>query len=158
MLIALGCMFTSLTLLKYQSSLATLHLKKQKEGEAVLATLRSGPQLKQELTLVKQINARIEENLVSDIDLEENLQYFFRMQEVTKAHVITQPLNVPPDNNPNFKRVPFALKVSGSYQELAAFIQALETGPKLCNITYFALSRKGNALVLDMNLELLGRK
>jgi Tfp pilus assembly protein PilO len=152
------CAFASAILFRYQYSLGILHHQRQLEGEAVLATLRSGSQMKQELALVRQTNALIDANLTSDIDLEETLQYFFKMQDSTKAHLEPHALNVPTDNNPSFKRVPFALKATGTYQQVTAFIYAIETGPRLSNITYFALRRKGDLVILDINLELLGKK
>lgn len=151
----------SALLLKYQFSLGSLHRKRQLEGDAVLATLRSASQLRQELALARETSARIDANLASDIDLGESIQYFYRIGDTTAAHIDDfHSLNVPTDNNPEYKRVPFALRASGTYPQIASFIYTIETAPRLANITYFALRRRPNTglIALEMNLELLGKK
>jgi Tfp pilus assembly protein PilO len=148
-------------LLKYQHSLSGVLSKLRVEGEARQATLVSGPQMRQELANVKEITHRIELNLVSD-NLEENVGYFYQMEEQTKVHLDElHPLSAPIDNNPSFKRVPFSLRTSGNYQQLISFIYAIETGPRLANITSFGLRRRGNnspIITLELSLELLGKK
>src|SRR5205085_538508 len=127
--IAVALALMSAVLLKYQLSLTNLHRKSQSDGEAVLATLRSAPQLRQELASTREISARIDANLVSDIDLGESLQYFYRMRDRTGVRFDDfHPLNVQVDNNPEYRRIPFAIRASGTYLQLATFIHAVETG------------------------------
>lgn len=149
---------SSAILFKYQLTLTNLHRKRQSEGEAVLATLRSAPELRQELASTREISGRIDATLVSDIDLGESIQYFYRMRDSTGVSFDSfNALNVQTDNNPEYKRIPFAIRASGTYLQLATLIHAIETGPRLANIAFFTLKRKGNNLLtLEINVELLG--
>ncbi|MBM3851566.1 MAG: hypothetical protein FJ399_00260 [Verrucomicrobia bacterium] len=136
---------------------------RSEEGEAMLTKLIGGSSLRQELTEVRSVTRRIEENLVVETNLAENLWYFYKLEEQTKAqlpelHQVSSPAV---DKSPTFRRVPYGLRVVGSYEQVAAFVQALETGPRLAKITTFACSRadaSGASVSLDLNVELLGKR
>lgn len=153
---------SAVALWRYQLSLTKLHRQRQSEGEAVLATLISSPQLRHELSLAKEIVRRIEENLASEDNLDESLTYFYGIEGKATAkledlHPLT---GTPTDAMSLYKRVPFALKLSGGYPELSAFLKAIETGSKPASITYFSVRRRSpnsTQLVLDINVEFLGR-
>jgi len=55
--------------------------------------------------------------------------------------VAVRSLNIPTDNNPEYSAT-IRTPGSGTYQQLSSFIHAIETGPRLANITYFALRRR----------------
>ena len=146
----------------WSRSLAVSYHKLQTEGEAVLATLASGPQVRQELALARDITHRIEGNLVVETDLPENYEYFSHIEEKSKARINElRPIAVPAQNSgAPFKRVPFSLKISGTYAEVAGFLHGVETGPRLANITYFNFRRRSSGsptIIMEFNLDLLGR-
>ena len=139
------------------------HKQLMQDADLAQASLISGPSVKQERLAALAITRQIEENLVVEDNLAENLQYFYRIEERTKAHVIElRPLNsLVTDSRALYRRVPFSIRVSGSYDQVAAFLYAIESGPRLACITSLSLRRRdasGLTLVLDMNVELLGRK
>lgn len=152
----------SAALLKYHHSLSGIHRKKQAEGEAVVATLRSAPQLRDELAFARETNSRIESNLASESNLEGNVEYFYRMEEQTKAHLDeVRALSQMASGDPNYRRLPFSLRASGSYGQLAGLIHAIETGPRLVNVTQFGMRRRGatsSLVTLEISLDLLGKK
>lgn len=144
-------------------SLAKLQQKRQAEGEAVLATLVSAAELKQELAFIRETTRRIEENIGTEDNYTAYVNYFYKMQEPgTRIIESFQPLTAPaPDNDFSYTRVPFTFRVSGTYAQLAAFIHAIESGPRLANITYFSFKRRASSpsqIVLDLNLDLIGKR
>ncbi|MDO8541677.1 MAG: type 4a pilus biogenesis protein PilO [Opitutaceae bacterium] len=143
--------------------LKVTHQEKVREGEAMLALLVGGSVQRQELAAAREITHRIEENLVVESNLAENTWYFFKLEEQTKArlpelHQLSSPIT---DKSPLFKRIPYTLRVVGTHEQVASFMRALETGPRLVNITSFSLGKvdpSGAQLSLDLTLELLGKK
>jgi Tfp pilus assembly protein PilO len=137
-------------------------VKKQKEADAVRATLISAPQLRQELVFVRQTMAKINEVLASEENLADNINYFYNMEESSKARLDSlQPFNTSSvDTGVPYKRIPFGIKVSGTYTQVTAFIHAVETGPKLSAVTRLVLrKRPDSALVTaDFTVDLLGKR
>lgn len=152
----------SLVLWLRMHSLAKLQHARQAEGEAVQATLISAPQLRQELAFVRQTMQRITENLASEENLADNTNYFYNMEETSKARVEDlRNFNIPPpDTGIPYKRIPFGVRVTGSFTQVASFVHAIETGPRLSAITYFGFrKRPGTSLVVaDLNVDLLGKR
>ena len=143
-------------------TLSKVQHARQIEGEAVQATLISAPQLRQELAFVQQTMQRITQNLSTEDDLAVNINYFYDMEGPSKARVDDiRPFNSPaPDTGVAYKRIPFGLKVSGTFPQVAAFLHAVETGPRPCAITYFSFrKRPGTAtIVVEFNVDLLGSR
>lgn len=134
-----------------------------KEGEDNLALLISGSTQRQELAAAREATHRIEDNLVIETNLAENLWYFYKFEEQTKSrlpelHQLNSPTT---DASPLYRRVPYTLRISGTYEQVASFLLAIECGPRLANITSFTFSRRGSgadAIALELTLDLLGKK
>jgi hypothetical protein len=146
--------------------IADMELTRQdraKEGEAMLELLVSGSTQRQELAVAREATHRIEDNLVIEGMLAENLWYFYKFEEQTKSRLprLNQ-LNSPTtDTSPLYRRVPYTLAVSGTYEQVASFLLAIESGPRLAKINSFTLSRRSSgsdAVALELALELLGKK
>jgi Tfp pilus assembly protein PilO len=139
------------------------HAQRGREHEEMLAMLVGGTTQKHELEKVRQATHRIDENLVVEANLAENLWYFYKLEEQTKVrlpalHQLSSPTT---DKSPLYRRVPYSLRVTGLYEQVADFLLGLETGPRLVKITGFTLARAATAeggIALDLNLEMLGRK
>lgn len=145
------------------ASLQEVHAQRGKEHEEMLTLLVGGSTQKQELEAVRQATRRIEENLVVENNLAENLWYFYKLEEQTKCrlpelHQLSSPTS---DKSPLFKRIPYSLRVSGLYEQVADFLRALETGPRLVKITGFTFARTeaaGGGISLDLSIDMLGKK
>lgn len=144
------------------ADLEVVHRDRSQEGEAMLKTLVGGPAQRQELAIVRETARRIEDNLLIESNLAENHWYFFKLEEQTKArltevHQLSAPIN---DPSTLFKRIPYSVRVAGTYDQVAGFLLALETGPRLVSIVGFGFARQGppGTLALDLSLELLGKK
>ncbi|MSU66365.1 MAG: hypothetical protein EXS38_09755 [Opitutus sp.] len=129
----------------------------------MLSLLVGGSTQRQELAAAHEIARRLDENLVVEENLAENLWYFYRLEEQTKARLpeLHQLSSSPTDASPLFKRVPYTLRATGNYEQVASFLLALETGPRLVNITSFNFARTGAnraGLALELSIELLGKK
>lgn len=143
-------------------TLNALQQKRQKEGEAVIATVISGPQTRDELAFAKATTERIAQLLIVEENLTDNLNYFYKMEETSKAHLDDlRPLNViPPEGGIPYQRIPFSLKVSGTFSEVAAFVQAIETGPRLAAVNSFSFHKRagGPFITADLTVDLLGKR
>jgi Tfp pilus assembly protein PilO len=162
--------------------LENAHEDRAKEGQAILSLLVGGSTQRAELAAVHEIARRIDDNLLIENNLPENSEYFYKFEARTGTHLVEMhQLNSPiTDNSPLYRRIPYTLRVTGAYEQVAAFLLALETGPRLVNIPTFNFSRQaatsggggsgrdsGRAaatdapaagVVLDLNLEMLGKK
>ena len=135
-------------------------IERAKEGEAMLELLVSGSTQREELAAVREAARRIEDNLVIESNLAENHFYFYKFEEQSKArlpelHPLSSPLT---DAASLYRRVPYSLRVSGTYEQVTAFLFAIETGPRLANITAFSFGRRAEGVSLELSLELLGKK
>lgn len=175
--LGVGCWF----LWQDIDQLEVAHEERAKEGEAMLTLLVGGSIQRQELMAAHDAARRIEDNLAIETELPENNQYFYNFEGRTKATLLDlNPLNAPAaDASRPYKRIPYTLRIAGEYEQVAAFLVALETGPRLVNITSFNFARRAiagggagggsvipaasgdtvstNGVVLDLNLELLGK-
>lgn len=143
-------------------NLNALQQKRQKEGEAVIATVISGPQTRDELTFAKATTERIAKLLIVEENLTDNLNYFYKMEETSRAHLDDlRPLNVvPPEAGIPYQKIPFSLKVSGTFSEVSAFIQAIETGPRLAAVNSFSFRKRagGPLITADLTVDILGKR
>jgi hypothetical protein len=133
------------------------------DSDLAQASLISGPSVKQERLAALVVTRQIEDNLVIEDNLAENLQYFYKIEDRTKCHMLElRPLNSTiPDSRSLFRRVPFSIRVTGTYEQVVGFLYGIETGPRLANITSLSVRRREPAsltVVLDMNVEQLGKK
>ena len=136
---------------------------RQKEGESTLELLVGGSTQRQELAAVREAARRIDDNLIIESNLADNNWYFYKFEEQTKSRLLElHPQSAPPASDAAlYKRIPYTLHVTGTFEQVAAYLLALETGPRLANITSFVFNRRDkdpNALSLELNLELLGKK
>jgi Tfp pilus assembly protein PilO len=143
--------------------LHAVHADKTKEGEAMLALLIGGTAQRQELANARAATKRIEENLVTVGNLGENTSYLYQLETETKAQVAeSHPLNTPiTDTVPLYSRVPYSLRITGTYEQVASYVLRLETGPRLASITTFSCARRetgGTTLMMDLTVDFLGKK
>lgn len=137
--------------------------ERAKEGEAMLALLVVGSTQRQELAAVHEVARRMDDNLVVEDALAENLWYFYKLEEQTKTrlpelHQLSSPAG---DTSALYKRIPYTLRATGNFDQVASFLLALETGPRLVNIVSFNCARTGaggGGLALDLGIEVLGKK
>ena len=129
------------------------------DGENMLATLVSGKTLRDDLDYARKFTRRIEDNLVTADNLADNKGYFYRIEK--QAHVslndIQQFPPSPADAQSLYRKIPFVLRLTGGAEQLAYFLRAVETGPRLAVINSFSFRRNASQLMLDLNVELLGK-
>lgn len=133
------------------------------DGDLMVATLITGPSVRTELELIREVTRRLDDNLVVEDNLAENLWYFYKIEQLSKAHLseLHQLNPLTPDSRSLYRRIPYSLTVSGTYEQTGAYLYAIETGPRLANITSVNFRRTepgGSSLRLEINLELLGKK
>jgi Tfp pilus assembly protein PilO len=164
-LCAIVCILSAVASWFIHSNMKWLELEQKQlaqDGDLMIATLTTGPSVRQELAAARETTRRIEDNLVVEDNLAENLWYFYKIEQQTKARLELHQLNsIPSDSRALYKRIPYSVRVTGTYEQAGAFLYALETGPRLANITSMNIRRHepgSLVLELDINLELLGKK
>jgi hypothetical protein len=63
------------------------HKQVIQDGDLDLASMISGPSVKQERLAALEVAHRIEDNLVIEDNLAENLWYFYKIEQQSKAHI-----------------------------------------------------------------------
>ncbi len=139
------------------------HALKTKQNLAMINLLKTGPVLKTELAAVKEFTQRLEANLTVEDDLSDNDDYFRRMAARARVRLEDfQQMSSPPlEEGALFRRVPFTVRVTGTYAQVQTFLHAIETGPRLANLTAFGMVRRNPTstdAALDLGLELIGKK
>jgi len=165
-LCAIVCVVSALVSWYIYGNLKWLDLEHRQLGQdadLAVSTLISGPAIRQELAASREITRRIDDNLVVPDNLAENLWYFYKIEQQSKAHLVElHPLNLlTSDPKALYRRIPFSIRVTGTYEQTGAFLYLTETGPRLTNITALSFRRRESgslATLLDMNVELLGKK
>jgi hypothetical protein len=162
-LVCLSCGFICWYLASNMKWLDLEHKQLMQDSDLAQASLISGPSVKQERLAALVVTRQIEDNLVIEDNLAENLQYFYRIEDRSKCHIVElRPLNsTMPDSRALFRRVPFSIRITGTYDQVILFLNGIETGPRLANITTLSVRRRDPAsltLILDMSVELLGKR
>ncbi len=139
------------------------------DGEYMLSTRVSAKTLREDLAYVRDYTHRIEDNLAVVDNIVDNKGYFYKIEKQAGVSLndLQQLPSPPPDTDSLYRRIPFSLKLAGGYSQLASFLRAIETGPRLANITSFSMRRGAlsNApdappvppLSLDLTVEFLGK-
>lgn len=135
---------------------------RQRDGEELSVLLLRGPMLREDAQRVAAATRRIDENLVAETNLAENLWYFYKIEEETRARLSElRQLSAPlADTGSPYRPVPYTLRLTGTYDQVTSFLQRIETGPRVARITSFTYSRVSPAspvVALDLALSLLGR-
>jgi Tfp pilus assembly protein PilO len=143
--------------------LRTEHELKSKQDAGIRNLLKTGPVLKIELAAVREFTQRLEANLTDEDERSDNDDYFRRMAARTRARLDDfQQLSSPPlEEGALYKRIPFSVRVVGSYAQALAFLHAVETGPRLANITALNILRftpNSTDVALEIGLEVVGKK
>jgi Tfp pilus assembly protein PilO len=139
------------------------HKQLLQDADLQMTTMISGPSVRQERLAALEVTRRIEDNLVIEDNLAENLWYFYKIEQQTKAHIAElRPANsIISDTRAHYKRVPFSIRVTGTYEQTGGFLYAIETGPRLAYITSLNFRRAepgSTGVILEMNVELLGKR
>lgn len=140
-----------------------LNRERSQEFDAMLSTMVSGPHIRQELTRATDYVQRIDDNLMVESKLEENLRYFWKIQNKTQADILflrQQNAEVPVEN-PDYDVIPFNLQLAGTYEQVASYMLELESGPKLAEVRSFSYRRResgADSITLNIDLRVLGKR
>jgi Tfp pilus assembly protein PilO len=117
--------------------------------------------LQAQLATVEGAVSHIEKNLVVETDLAGNSDYFYQLEKASGVRLgdLNQ-LNSQPaaDDNP-YRAIPFSLRLSGSYNQILAFLRGLENGPRVLRVKRYSFARGTvgpENLALDLTIEMLG--
>ena len=144
-LCALVCVLCAVISWFIHSNIKWLEIEQKQlaqDGDLMIATLTTGPSVRQELSAARETTRRLEDNLVVEDNLAENLWYFYKIEQKTKAKLDLHQFNaLSSDSHSLYKRIPYSVRVSGTYEQVGEFLYAIETGPRLANITSVNIHR-----------------
>jgi Tfp pilus assembly protein PilO len=133
------------------------------DGDRMLKEIARASQLRTELASARAAAQRITENLVVEKNIPENFWYFYKIEQDTQTKLteLQQRPTAPPEETAptTYKRVPYSLRLSGSFASAMAYLQRVESGSRLGRVNSFQLQRQNPAtsnVVLQLDLELLG--
>lgn len=132
------------------------------DGEKMLRFLARGAQLRADLTAARAATQRITEHLIVERNVPENYGYFLKIEQDTQVKLTELQPRPAPLNDTNvpaqYKRVPYFLRISGTFPTIVNYLRKLETGSHLARINSFQVQRNDTAtsnLAVTLDLELL---
>jgi Tfp pilus assembly protein PilO len=161
--VSLGLAVVIGLLWQWMATLEIEYRERAQAGEAMLSNLVTGPEIRRELAYAREAVRRIEENLVVETNLAENVWYFYKFEEQTKARLsdLRQLSSTAIESKSPYRLIPYRLRLAGTYEQVTGFLGSLETGPRLALINSFSFRRReagGSAVVLELDVELLGKR
>jgi Tfp pilus assembly protein PilO len=134
------------------------------QGETELDTIATSPLLREALAQTRATVERINRNLAVESNLADNLWYFYKLEEQTKARIrgLNQLATSGPgqDARAEYKPIPYTMEISGTFAQVMDFLQSLESGPRLVKVRGFTFRRSessGEGVVLQLELTVLGK-
>jgi Tfp pilus assembly protein PilO len=144
------------------SELQYTHDRVRKEGEVMLATIKSANTLRSQRDYLDNAVQAINNSLVTEDNLAENLGYFYKIEDQTHARItdLHQTSSNPLPAGAKLKTVPVVMSITGSFAQVAAYLRQIEIGPRLIKISSFSFHRSksgGDSVALDLTLDMLAR-
>lgn len=126
-------------------------------GKRYQANITNAALLAEQVDFLKQANIAIRDRGVRPADLALIIQYFYRLEAETgvKLQLAAGPA-VAPIKGSGFVPVNYTLTVDGDFQHIIGFLRRLEQGSHFCRVNNASISSGANAVVLKLNVDLLG--
>lgn len=141
---------------------------KSAEATKITANVRNAEKLPAQVEEIQALAKELDGRLIHASQLAVNLQYFYKLEAETEVKLLDVRQNgLPKGTKTLYLGVPFTVSVQGSFKQVLAFLQKLETGPHFCHFTSVNFGRAGTSsegkptgadsvTTLNLNLELLG--
>jgi Tfp pilus assembly protein PilO len=135
--------------------------EKSKEAAKLALNLKNSTQLQQQLDALVAAEKQIQARLMRAEDLPTNQQYFYKLEAETGVKLLGSPRQSPGSKKDSkaYQPTAFSVSVQGDYRQILTFLRRLESGPRYCRVVSASCNstaERGPALVLSLNLELLG--
>ena len=138
------------------------------ERTKILANVRNSENLPKQVAELQVLAKEMESRLIRTGQLAVNLQYFYKLEAENEVKLLEVRQGNPPKASKSlYIGVPYTVSVQGSFKQVVAFLQRLETGPHFCHFSSVTFTKSGGATIdaagvvaadmtLNLNLELLG--
>jgi Tfp pilus assembly protein PilO len=151
-----GVFYRQLSELQYK------HDRVRKEGEVMLATIKSANTLRSQRDNLDNAVQAINSSLITEDNLAENLGYFYKIEDQTHARItdLHQAASNPLPAGAKLKTVPVVISITGGFPQVSAYLRQIETGPRLIKISSFSFHRSKSSsdiVALDLTLDMLAR-
>jgi Tfp pilus assembly protein PilO len=138
------------------------------ERTKILANVRNSENLPKQLAEMQALAKEMDSRLIRAGQLAVNLQYFYKLEAENEVKLIDIRQGNPPKASKSlYVGIPYNVSVQGSFKQVVAFLQRLETGPHFCHFSAVSFSKSGGTttdssgavtgtMTLNITLELLG--
>ena len=138
------------------------HDEVRQRGEHLINALSDRPRVDTDVAALRVALRQIEQNLFDEQSMEVNLGYFYRLEKITRVHLIrvNQLAALAPAPGSEHKALPFSMQLSGSYRNSMAFLHALETGPHVLRIrscNFERMNPDSSDVMVELNVEILAK-
>lgn len=146
---------------------------KSAEAAKILGNVGNFTKLPEQTTEIQALAKEIDSRLIRAGQLAVNQQYFYKLEAETEVKM-TDLRQSPAAKNAKaqslYVAIPFNVTVQGTFKQLLAFLQKLETGPRFCRFTGVGFTKIGttsestrsaagseaSGMTMTLKLELLG--
>lgn len=142
----------------------------------ILKNMKFGDQLEPDLAKMKEMMGEIEKRLFLPSDLATNQRYFYQLESATGVTIsgLQQIVKPPPSGKATkkarklaarakYQAIVYDMNVSGSYEQIVAFLRELEGGDAFACVDGFSvIQHRGKAessgITMRLAVEVLGKK
>ena len=134
----------------------------------ILANVRNSENLAKQLAELQALAKEMDSRLIRAGQLAVNLQYFYKLEAENEVKLIDiRQGNLPKASKSLYVGIPYNVSVQGTFKQVVAFLQRLETGPHFCHFSTVSFSKSAGTttdasgavsgtMTLNLTLELLG--
>jgi hypothetical protein len=130
-------------------------------NSAILDAITGARNLRAEAEDVHAAVAEIDHGLFDPGDIAENHAYFYDWEDRLRVRLFDlRQLPTQGAGDESYRVVPFSLRMTGSYVQVAAYLHQLETGPRVMRITDFRIDNgdpEARALQCTLTVEVLAK-
>lgn len=139
------------------------HQEAAETGATTLAAIGGARSLRAQTAETRAAAAEIDRHLIDAADIADNYNYFYEIEDRLRLRLsdLRQLAPTSPPAGSAYRTVPFSLRVTGPYEQVAAWIHAIETGPRLGRIRDFNVERNdaaGRTATALLTVELLAKR
>jgi Tfp pilus assembly protein PilO len=152
---------------KVTESQAT-YTAKSAEAANIIANVRNSENLPKQVTEIQALAKDMDSRLIRPGQLAVNLQYFYKLEAENEVKLLDIRQGTPPKTSKSaYVGIPYAVSIQGSFKQVVAFINKLQSGQHFCHFSSVTFSKATGSstdssgavaenMTINLNLELLG--
>jgi Tfp pilus assembly protein PilO len=137
---------------------------KSAEAAKILANVRYSDKLPEQVAEIQAATKEMESRLIRSGQLAVNLQYFYKLEAENEVKLLDVRQTPIKPSKALYIGIPYTVGVQGSYKQIVAFLQRLESGQHFCRFNNISFNKGGASagaggsnMTVNLTLELLGQ-